>query len=153
MTPVRIAGADEEESIMALCRELYSENGLFSFDDDLVRGMLRRAFQKQGGIIGVIGDHGKLEGAIYMLISHFWYSHDPHLEELWSYVLPAHRKTSNAKHLISFAKTCSDRLNIPLVIGIVSNERTEAKVKLYQRQLDKPSGAFFLYNSKWQKVA
>lgn len=150
LSPVRIAGADEEESIMELCRELYHENGLFSLDESLVRTMLQKAFTKQGGIIGLIGEPGKIEAAIYMIISNFWYSRDAHLEELFSFVRPQHRQSTHAKSLIAFAKTCSDGLQVPLVIGIVSNERTEAKVKLYQRQLQKPAGAFFVYGSKWK---
>ena len=34
------------------------------------------------------------------------------------------------------------------MIGVLSNHRTEAKVRLYERQFGKPSGAFFLYNAR-----
>lgn len=145
VSPVRRATAADEEELMEICRALHAENGLFAMNEQKVRDMLGRAFTNQGAIIGAIGPKGSIQGAIYMLISNFWYSNDWHLEELFSYVLPQYRRTSNAKDLITFAKRCSDELGIPLVIGVISNERTAAKVGLYQRQLDKPAGAFFFH--------
>lgn len=133
---------------MELCRALHAENGMFTMSEDKVRGMLQRAFNRQGGIIGALGVPGRIEGAIYLVISDYWYSDDWHLSELFSFVLPQYRKSNNAKELITFAKRCSDEIGIPLVIGVISNERTEGKVRLYQRQLDKPAGAFFVYDAK-----
>ena len=142
---VRIADKGDEEEVMSLCRELHRENGLFEMNENKVRAMLHKAFGRQGGILGAIGVAGKIEGIIYMLLSSFWYSDDPHWEELLVYIRPEHRKSKNAVELISFAKWCSDSSGIPLVIGIISNERTAGKVRLYQRQFDKPIGNFFLY--------
>ena len=132
---------------MELCRELHVENGIFPLNEDKVRAMLRRAFDRQGGIIGAIGDSGKIEGLIYMLVSTFWYSDQPHLEELFAFVVPEYRKTKNAIELMKFAKWCSDRSGFPLIIGVISNERTEGKIRLYQRQFSKPVGNFFFYKS------
>lgn len=144
---VRTAQPREEEDIMQVCRELHEENGLFDMDETMVRAMLRRAFDRRGGIIGVIGGPGAIEAVIFLIISNFWYSQQPHLEELFSYCRPQYRRSGHAKSLVEFAKRCSDELYMPLVIGIVSNIRTEAKVRLYRRQLSEPAGAFFVYNS------
>lgn len=147
---VRRALVEDEEGVMELCRNLHQENGLFDMDEPLVRSMLHRAFDRRDGILGVIGPPGgPLEASIYLLISRFWYSYRKHLEELWTFVHPDHRRTPHAKSLINFAKTCSDELQIPLNIGILSNERTEAKVRLYERQIGKPAGAFFFYNAQF----
>jgi hypothetical protein len=150
---VRIADKGDEEEVMSLCRELHRENGLFEMNEDKVRGMLGRAFNREGGILGVIGAPGKIEAMIYMMMSTFWYSDNQHWEELLAYVAPKHRKTRNAVELVAFAKWCADVSGFPLVIGIISNERTEGKVRLYQRQLDKPIGNFFFYKKKDAKVA
>lgn len=146
--PVRRADYGDEEELMQMCRSLHQENGLFAMYEPKVRYYLRRAFDRQGAVIGVLGDRGKLEGSIYLLLSDYWYSEDLHLCELWSYVLPQYRKSSNAKELINFAKRCSDELKIPALIGIISNERTAPKIRLYERQLGTASGAFFLYNGR-----
>lgn len=145
---VRIVGREDEDEVMALCRDLHHENGIFELDESKVRAMLHRAFNREGGILGAIGPSGSIEGLIYMLVSTFWYSQDPHLEELFLYVPPAFRgKTRNAIELIQFAKWCSEQSGFPLLIGVISNERTEGKVRLYQRQFSKPLGNFFFYTA------
>jgi hypothetical protein len=50
-------------------------------------------------------------------------------------------------HLISFGKKCAIDIGVPLMMGILSGERTEAKVRLYCRQFGTPAGAFFLSNA------
>lgn len=130
---------------MELCRLLYSENAIFKMDDDKVRSFIQRAFAKDGAIIGVIGEPDHIEGAIYLLVGQFWYSTERHLEEFFNYVRPEHRRSKHAQKLIEFAKELSNA-TLPLVIGVISNKRTEAKIRLYERQLGKPAGAFFVFN-------
>ncbi len=142
---VRIADKEDEEELMAMCRRLHAENGMFMMNPDKVRTVLRKAFNREGGILGVIGDPGKIEAAIYMMVSTFWYSDEHHLEELFSYVSPEYRKSTNALDLVEFGKWCSDQSKFKLLIGIQSNERTAAKVRLYKRKLGDPIGAFFLH--------
>lgn len=144
-SPVRKAVPADEPELMEICRELHAENGMFEMNESKVRHMLERAFTQQGALIGALGATGSIEGAIFMLITSFWYTNDWCLEELFNYVRPEHRRSTNAKELINFGKRCSDELGIPLVIGVVSNERTKAKVGLYQRQLADPVGAYFLH--------
>lgn len=144
---VRKGDVRDEPEIMEVCRALHRENGLFSMSEDKVRAYLKRAFERQGAIIGVIGPAGKIEGAIYLMISDYWYSDEWHLEELFSFVLPQYRRSNNAKALLHFAQRCSDELKIPAMIGIISNERTQAKIGLYQRQLGTAIGAYFVYNA------
>ena len=38
----------------------------------------------------------------------------------------------------------AERVNMPLLIGVLSNHRTEGKVKLYERVFGKPAGAYWL---------
>lgn len=141
---VRLATPEDEEQLMVLCHLLHDENGIFEMDDDMVLETLRLGTNQKGGIIGVIGTHEKLEGMVYMQVSNFWYSRQPYLVELFNFVHPEHRKSGHAKALIEFAKNCADS-KTRLVIGIISNERTKAKVRLYERSLGQPAGAFFVY--------
>ena len=131
---------------MDQCRELHAENGIFSLSEDKVRGILRRAFNRQGGILGVIGKPGQLEAMIYMQMTSMWYTEDPCLEELYTFVRPQFRRSRNAIDLLHFSKWAAESSKLPLFIGVISNEQTERKVQLYQRQFDKPAGSFFLYN-------
>lgn len=141
---VRKAIPDDRQSILELCRENHGDNGQFGLSMSKVEGMVDRAFERNGAVIGVTGKD-RIEGAILLLISQFWYTDDWCLEEVFNFVRPDYRKTTHAKDMIRFAKRCSDELNIPLVIGVVANERTRAKMELYRRQLGDPVGGYFLH--------
>jgi hypothetical protein len=67
------------------------------------------------------------------------------LEELANFTHPDHRKSKHAETLLQWTKMLSDKLEIPLTIGIISNVRTEAKVRLYRRHFPY-MGGFFVYN-------
>lgn len=145
-SPVRKAVLADKPELMDLCRALHSENAMFKMNEGKVSDMLDRAFDGRGSIIGALGPTGGIHGAIQVVVSSFWYSDEWVLEELYSFVFPQYRKSENAKELIAFAKRCATELGIPLVIGVVSNIRTRAKVGLYSRQLSEPVGAYFAYN-------
>lgn len=143
----RLIGRDEHPNVMELCRKLAAENALFSMNDSRVDEMMANAYDQKGGILAGIGEPGKLEGIIFLLLTTFWYSNDPYFEEFFLYVLPEHRKTRNAVELLKFAKWCADESGFPLFIGILSNHPTERKIALYERQLgdDTSRGQFFVY--------
>lgn len=152
---VSLANREDESQLMELCRLLHGENGLASMDDGNVRSMLNRAFDRQGGTIGVIRGPERIEAAIYMLMTTFWYTRETHLEELFNVVHPEHRHGHHAEALIKFALKCSADLSnyagfhIPLVIGIMTNTRMAGKVRLYRRLLGYPAGAMFVANARW----
>ena len=145
---VRAGTRADEADMLALCHELHQENGLFEMEDDRVRAMLDRAYNGQGAIIGIIDGDGEIAGAICVVISSMWYRSPEHLEELFNYVRPKYRTTKTAKALVRFAKECTDKTGLPIVIGIVTNKRLEAKVRLYRTELGLPAGAFFIYGVK-----
>jgi hypothetical protein len=144
---VRAATREDEQELIRLLHAMHAEGGLLDLDEDRARAMFARAFDHKGAVIGVIGSD-KIEGAIFLLLSTFWYSDKIHLEELFCYVDPEHRNSTHAKELIGFAKDCSTRLNIPLLIGVLSDKRTAAKVRLYRSQLGESAGQFFVFNSR-----
>jgi hypothetical protein len=148
MTPsiVRLGQRDEMADLVALMREGSQEQDLFPVDEARARDMLNRAFNREGGITAVIGPKGAIEAAMYLSLALPLYSAVWHLEETFVVVRKAFRRSTHAKALLGFAKKCSDELSVPLLIGVLSNERTEAKVRLYRRQFGRPVGGFFLYN-------
>jgi GNAT superfamily N-acetyltransferase len=103
------------------------------------------------GIIGVIGEvGGRLEGAILLNIGEMWYSREPVIEERAIFVDPEFRsaKGGRARKLAEFAKRVSDEVGLPLSIGVLSNTRTAAKMRLYERVFGAPAGVYFLYGAK-----
>ena len=153
---VRIAQPADHTEIWRLFLQGHRENGKFSLAPEKVDWFLSRALRPDlipewdtgpRGAVGVIGDVGKLEALVFVTIGTYWYSHDRHLEEFIVYVDPECRQSAHARVLIEWMKHQSDRTGLPLVTGIISTERTEAKVRLYRRMLE-PVGAFFLYGPK-----
>lgn len=142
--PVRKARPTDRDTILKICEQNHSENGQFSLAMPKVEHMIDRAFGKKDAIIGLVG-RDRIEGLIVLLIAQFWYTNDWCLEEILNYVLPDYRRSTHAKDMISFAKRCSDEIGIPLVIGVVANERTKAKIELYRRQLGEPCGGYFIH--------
>jgi hypothetical protein len=149
---VRIAGLGDEHEIQLLLTQMHSEGGLMPLDMQEASKMFHRAFNRQGGILGVIGEPGDIKAMIFLLISKFWYSSSYHLEELFNFVRPDCRKGNKAyaMKLIQFAKSCADEIKIPLTVGVLTNIRMEGKVRLYQRELGVPAGAWFVYGPTWQ---
>lgn len=151
---VRRAVVADYDGVWELFRLLHAENAMLSMSKPKIDWMLDRIFRCDQlpptdmglrGYMGVIGPvGGQLEGFILLTISSFWYSDDLILEEYANFVHPSHRKSNHAKTLVGYAKYLSDRISIPLLIGIISNTRTAAKVRLYRRQLPEV-GAFFYY--------
>lgn len=139
------AAAADEQPIYDMLMQLHAENGAFSVDDARVRLNIKLGTQRQGGIIGVIRGETGLEASVGMVLDQWWYTEDWCLSERWNFVLPAFRKSDHAQRLIEFSKWCADRLSLPLMMGIISTQQTEAKLRLYRRFLT-PVGGFFVYN-------
>lgn len=146
---IRPAEMSEADAIMAMCRIMFDENGIgAAMDEGMVRAEIEEGLKRTRGGIFVIGDDGRIEGSIYLIFGHLWYANVWWLEDRWNFVLPEYRRSDNSKQLINFAKWMAcEQFGIPLMMSILNNHRTEAKVRLYQRILGKPSGAFFLYGA------
>jgi GNAT superfamily N-acetyltransferase len=132
---------------------LHGENAMFEISEHKVNFYIDRMLNPSlitkddtgpRGFIGVIGPVGALEGCIMLTVGSMWYSEEFTLDEHLNFVDPAHRASNHAKALIGYAKECSDKIGIRLVIGVLSTKRTAAKVRLYERQLT-PAGAFFIH--------
>lgn len=144
---VRFATRDDASEVMALCRQMYNENGQLPMSERKVSEILEEAFAQRGGIIGVVGKPDHIEACICMRIGQLWYSDHWMLSEFFTYVRPDFRNSTNASDLVEFAKDCAQRLKMKLFISVVSTFRTEAKIRLFERKLaDKAAGAFFIYD-------
>jgi len=147
---VRVATRDDLLGIMELARIVHNENGLFDFNDTKVAEALWPQLSQTNGIIGVIGQRDHLEGLVVLRVANYWYSDKQFLEEMCVFVHPDYRnaKESRVQKLIEFAKKVATDLELPLMIGVLSNTRTSAKIALYERNFGEPAGAFFLWGAK-----
>lgn len=142
---IRLAEVEDIPSLMDLTRLAAEEDAQHPYDAEKVFNVVRRHYEKTGGLVAVAGPKGEpIRGFLIMIVDEIWYSPDYQLLELSLFVAPDHRKSTIAKQLMAFSKAASEGLKLDLTIGVLSNERTAAKVKLYQRQF-KTAGAYFLY--------
>lgn len=148
---VRVGTPADVHAIMELALSACGENGFVNPNPEKLLAEIWPALNLNKGLVGIIGEENqKPEAAVLLRIGSMWYSDADVLEEKAIFVDPEYRsaKGGRARRLCEFSKQVSDKLGIPLIIGVLSNHRTEAKVKLYERQFGKPSGAFFLYNAQ-----
>ena len=148
---VRVATLDDRTEIWRLFLQSHRENGIFPLAPEKVDFFLTRALAPEyipaddtntRGIVGVIGSPGALEAMAFIVIGSFWYSEQKHLEDFTVYVDPECRQSSHAKVLIEWMKRQASLARLPLLAGIMSNSRTEAKCRLYRRSMHKVGELF-----------
>lgn len=147
---VRLGTPADEEPMIDFAIRGWEENGIRNIDRAKMRAEIIPALYLHQGLVGIIGEQGEpIQATIVLRTGKMWYSDDWLLEERAIFVHPDFRgaKLGRARMLIEFAKKVAADLSIPLLIGVLSNHRTKGKIKLYERQLGQPAGAFFLYGA------
>jgi hypothetical protein len=153
---VRIATTDDLDEVMSVALMACAENGFVNPNPAKLAAALWSAMVLDKAICAVIGPPGgRIEGVIYLTIGEMWYSDEVVVEERAIFIHPDYRsaKGGRARKLCEFGKKLATDLDHPMLIGVLSNERTEGKVGMYTRVFGKPSGAFFLYNARTGQAA
>lgn len=156
---VRTGTIEDLDNMMALALMACEENGFVSPNPQRLLQDIYPALLLHEGIIGIIGEVGKMpEAAVLLRVGSMWYSDQKIVEEKAVFTHPDFRnaKGGRARRLCEFSKRVADNLGFPLVIGVLSNHRTEGKVRMYRRIFGEPAGAFFLYGAetgRWREAA
>lgn len=148
---IRLAGTSDMEEVMKLAIAAASENGFLNASAALLAKEIWPALNQDHGLCPVIGPPGgAIEGLALLRIGAMWYSEATVVEEKAIFVYPEFRSArgGRARRLCEFSKHVADSLGVPLLIGILSNTRTEGKVRMYKRIFGEPAGAFFLYGAR-----
>lgn len=155
---VRIGTPEDVHPLMDLAMLACDENGFVPPNPVKLLQEIWPALHLDGGIVGIIGNPGERpEAAILLRTGYLWYSDKSVLEERAIFVHPDFRsaKGGRAGKLCKFAKETADRMDMPLMIGVLSNSRTAAKIRMYERQFGSPAGVYFLYKATtgaWREV-
>src|ERR1700722_13085670 len=89
---------------MRLFKIMHAECGMFDLDEDCVRDTFNRAVKNKEGVIGLIkGPLGDLRAMLFLLVTRYYYTQQFHLEELFNFVAPEHRRTNYANALLKYA--------------------------------------------------
>ena len=160
--PVRFAEPIDEMEVRMLLLLGHAENSIFKWDlgksEYIIKRLLFTPWLPTNdtglrGCFGVIGPKGgALEGLAMLAVSTQWYTNQCMLEEFIVYVHPDFRRHNHAANLLDWMIARSDQLGIPLLTGIISMDRMEAKCRLYRRKLT-PVGQFFMHmppGSEWE---
>jgi N-acetylglutamate synthase-like GNAT family acetyltransferase len=148
---IRLATTDDLDEVMRLAITACEENGFLNASTELLCREIYPALCQDHGLCPVIGrPGGEIEGLALLRIGAMWYSHATVVEERAIFIYPQFRaaKGGRARRLCEYSKHVADTLQIPLLIGILSNTRTEGKVRMYKRIFGEPAGAFFLYGAR-----
>jgi len=159
---VRIAGPADETEVYRLLLLAHAEISILPHSNERVIWYVRRFLAGNRippddtgprGVFGVIGGVGNLRALVMLGLGQYWYTDHQHIEEYLVFVDPEYRNDSTrlAPTLIEWMKKQSRDTGLPLLTGILSNHRTEAKVRLYRRMLP-CVGAYFYYNPHFQEV-
>lgn len=148
---IRLATTEDMAEVMKLAVTACQENGFLDASTELLAREIWPALCQDHGLCPVIGPPtGEIEGLALLRIGKMWYSDATVVEEKAIFVYPEFRaaKGGRARRLCEYSKHVADTLNLPLLIGILSNTRTEGKVRMYKRIFGEPAGAFFLYGAR-----
>jgi GNAT superfamily N-acetyltransferase len=148
---VRIGRPEDLDGVMSLALQCTYENGLVRPDVEKILREMWASLHQDHGVVGVVGDLGHPpEAGILLRVDTLSYSDEPILCERAVFVHPDFRqaKGGRASRLCEFAKQCAASLNMTLLIGMLSSDRTDAKVRLYERHFGHPAGAYWLWGQK-----
>ena len=148
---VRTGTPDDVHRMMELALAACEENGLSRPNPTKLLSEIWSSLNLHHGIVGIIGDIDKpLEAAILLRVESLWYTDELSVVERAIFVNPEFRqaKGGRAARCCEFATSVAKKLGVPLVIGIISNQRTEAKKRLYERSFGPPVGHYWVVGGK-----
>jgi hypothetical protein len=148
---IRLATPADMAEVMKLAVTAAQENGFLNASAELLAKEIWPALCQDHGLCPVIGPvGGPIQGLALLRIGAMWYSRDVVVEERAIFIYPEFRsgQGARARRLCEYSKKVADMLHVPLLIGVLSNTRTEGKVRMYKRIFGEPAGAFFLYGAR-----
>lgn len=112
---VRVGTPEDVHDIMDLALAACDENGFVEPNPHKLLAEIWPALNKDRGIVGVIGESRKPEGAVLLRVGNMWYSDREVLEEKAIFIHPDYRnaKGGRARRLCEFSKSVADALGIP----------------------------------------
>ena len=132
--------------MMALALSAVEDNGLTGANPADLLQEIWPSLNLDHGIVGIV-DEEPIRAAALLRVDPIWYNKAKNwIVERAIFVHPEARaaKGGRARILCDWVKQVQGGLDMPLIIGILSSERTEAKVRLYERKFGKPAGAYWI---------
>lgn len=150
---IRIAGEADEVHILAmLIKHLRSAAGhIVPIDPERVLKHIQIGTRRKGGIVGVIDGPEGLPVAVTVLIpAQSAVSQAYHIQVVFNYVHPDHRRSRHGEDLVRFERWCSDDWSrgfgypVPVVHMLHTEDNLKEKIRFYRRWMNQ-IGAVFAY--------
>lgn len=142
---VRLATLADEEQILKLCCLAHAEMPERSLSLPKVQSMVRQSLTTDQGLIGIVKVDNDVRAMIGLIVSSPWCSEDLEIYDWLAFVRPDCRHLRYFTQLLLWAKGQAHRMQLPIVLGFIGDERVEAKARAYRRHMPK-FGEFFRYH-------
>lgn len=139
---IRLATLDDAKELFTMLVQIQDEFPVKSINPGKAYNMVRTVI-KEGVVFLAIID-GEIVGSLGLMAAPWWFSDEIFLRDFWTVVKKARRNTRAITLLFEAAMAFSDETNVPLVLGLFSDQKRRLKSRLY-RQRFKPIGEFFTY--------
>ena len=133
MTVIRTAERADFALVMDLLESMANDNALFSVDWKKVAWIVADLIDNPKAHIFLSFEGAVCTGSFAVEQSTPWYSNDKILDECWIFVRPEYRKSRTIFRLLKAVKNLSEELALPVVVNVVTPNRSDSKVKLFKR--------------------
>lgn len=144
---VRLGVPADHDGVFKLALRLAEENAAFPVNTAKVDAVINKALaMSQGSVMGVSGPKDEEpRGFICLDMVRHWYSDVLFIADVANYVAPEYRvnSASYAKQQLRFGKKVADNFGMPFFASITSTKFTQAKMRLYEREMANCGGQFF----------
>ena len=144
---LRAATLEDEGAVLDLLTVAaeYNEFPFGKFERDVAGGAFRDCVNSGAVLLSLSGDVPV--GTMGLEMSGIWWGRTKLLVMHWLFVHPQNRLAPHARSLLRLAKSVTDNAEVPLVPGVMTGKRAEAKMRLFESEFGKPIGATFLWGT------
>lgn len=133
LVELRAATLDDADAIYDLLMGFYAENGVGKLYPAGVRQKIAALCDPSNGMIvcAILG--GRIVGCMGIELRRWFWSEQWTLAEVWTYVMPAARRSSAALRMLKEANAIAERYGVPFIFGVFTPVDTNRKKRLFSR--------------------
>ncbi len=130
---IRLATDDDLMTVLMLVHKMGADYPI-PIDDSKVLSRVQDTI-KQGLVLLVLKDM-EVVATTGLIATDWWFSQDMFLRDVFTVIHPKHRSLSVFKALMEAVKELSDKMGLPVVMGVMTPTDTKRKIALYERYMD-----------------
>lgn len=140
---IRYATAGDLPAVKDLLRLMHAEIGMAPASEKKAEAVVSRCFGRDTGcVLLACNADGTVVGTLGLVFDQFWYTDAWHMQEMWTFVHPDHRRSTHAKDLLLTALATARQVGVPFVAAVFTDQRTEGKRRLFARYLPQVGAIF-----------